>query len=138
MSKTADADHTHAVRRLYARQHDWIKYRNTGTKERPGFCRVDLFGQRNRPDPMTADAIRESAVAIDKRLFRLRAKMLVAGQTWAAVQATRGIPAQPNALAHAHILRAITRGDDLPYDFMSRHERIRTFVPFIIDHGDIG
>src|SRR5688572_16898324 len=124
MSKTADADHTHAVRRLYTRQHDRIKYRDTGAKQRPGFRSVDLFGQRNRPDPMTANAICESAVAIDERLFRFRAKMLVAGQTLAAVQATRGIPAQPDALAHAHVLCANTRRNNLPNDFMSRYEGI--------------
>jgi hypothetical protein len=79
--------------------------RNATAEQRASFGQIESVGQRADPGPLGADAIRETAVASHDRALPLGAKVMIARQTFMAVEATVRRPAETHALADFEPLR---------------------------------
>src|SRR5262245_53126962 len=137
MSKPADADNTDFIRRLYIKLHNRVKNRDATAEEGSGFAHVKSVGQLDGPAPMTTDALGKTSWSADDRSLRSLAKVLISTQTLRASHVAFGEPPKPHGIADCQIFYLVPDGDNFANGFVSRHNRINRYLPFIIAHGQI-
>src|ERR1051325_2575403 len=99
MSQAADADDADAAGRFHIGNYNRIENSYAGAKQRSGDFRLNRIRQRRGPNPMTTDAIGETALPANHDLLGVFTKMLVARQTLRATHATCRKPANADALS---------------------------------------
>ena len=138
MSQTADANHRDFVGRFHVAHHDGLENRDAAAKHRAEFARVQLGGNRNRPRPMRAHFLRETAETPDNRAFEIGTQILIAAQTPLARHTRTGNPAQTNAVANLEFFSGAPDVADGADDFVAGHKRILRLLPVVFSHRQIG
>ena len=90
---------------------------------------------------MTSDSLGKTTMTTNNRLFisrRADAQIVIPRQALKTAHATSGEPPQSDAVPNLDVPNLTSCGDNRSNDFVTRHKRVLTEAPLIVEHGEIG